>query len=411
MDLINILSKTLNDPQISLLSKVTEISTDQAIPLYLVGGAVRDILLNRQIQDLDLVTEGNAEKFAYLVAKKLSGSVKSHSQFSTATVRINTIELDFITARSEHYPAPGHLPVITFGNIADDLARRDFTVNAMAIRLSDLYNCEIIDLHNGLQDLNNGVIRTLHPKSFSDDATRILRALRYEQRLGFKLDHDTKISLLTNLQMISTIGGERLMKEIQKWFGEYNTYQIFERADELGVLRNIHKSLDGLKYRLGSIDLESLVMPLDEKIWLGLMFQGLSPVENQAVSDRLKLSRNQVRLLSEITDLYSVDDSMSTPELSAYNIYSILSGKSIHSITAYSLITKNTTAKEHASKFLHELRHIKPHLTGRDLITLGIPNGPSIGNILESLLHARLDGVVKTRNDELEMVSQRQMFS
>jgi len=411
MDLINILGKSLNDEQLSLLSKVAAISLAQGVDIYLVGGAVRDILLDHEVQDLDLVIEGNAEIFAYLVATKLSGSVKSHSQFATATLNVNVTSLDFISARSEQYPNPGHLPVITFGSIEADLARRDFSINALAINVSNLYDCEIIDLHNGLQDLQDGIIRILHPKSFSDDATRILRALRYEQRLGFKLEDATQISLLSDLQMLNTISGQRLMKEIHKWFKEDYPYKIIQRAHNLGVFPNIHKSLNGLQYALKAIEIEGSGISLDERIWLGLMLQGLSPVESRAVAERLRLSGNELKLLAEVSDLYSAGDSLSKTGLSSHDIYSILSGKSQHAITVYLLMTKNSTVKEHLSKFLHELRHIKPYLTGKDLIEMGIPKGPSIGNMLESLLYAKLDGIVKSRNDELELVSQKQMLT
>ena len=167
----------------------------------------------------------------------------SKSQFSTAKVRVGGILLDFITARSEYYPRPGSLPQIAHGTIIEDLSRRDFSINTLAVPLHLGNEHPLIDRFGGVKDIQNGLIRSLHDKSFTDDATRILRSIRYEQRLGFSLESDTLKLLTRDLRMIDTISGERLRKEFHRCLSEGNSIMILSRASELGILRALSPAL------------------------------------------------------------------------------------------------------------------------------------------------------------------------
>ena len=162
------------------------------MPLYLVGGPVRDLVLGRSSEDLDLVVEGDAARLAGKVGERLSAKVVIHRRFGTATVKVDKNRLDLATARKETYSRSGALPKVMPGSIAEDLHRRDFTVNAMALGISGPLAGELLDPTSGLKDIEQGIIRSIHRGSFQDDATRIFRAVRYEQRLGFRMATETR---------------------------------------------------------------------------------------------------------------------------------------------------------------------------------------------------------------------------
>ena len=180
--------ESLDDGSTGLLEATRSEAERLDAPLYLVGGPVRDLLLRRPSTDLDLVAEGNVEVLARRVAEAVGSKALLHRRFGTATVKSNGVRLDLATARKEVYARPGALPSVTTGTIEEDLQRRDFTMNAMALGLSGRHVGRLLDPAGGFADLTQGVVRILHKRSFEDDATRIFRAIRYEQRLGFRLD-------------------------------------------------------------------------------------------------------------------------------------------------------------------------------------------------------------------------------
>ena len=202
-----------------------------------MGGPVRDLLLGRPAVDLDLVMEGDAATLAFEVAKELAGEVVSYRQFGTATVKVDQQRLDLVTARRETYLRPGALPKVTPSAIEDDLHRRDFTINAMAIRLSKPSPGQLLDPTGGMEDLERGLIRALHRGSFRDDATRILRAIRYGARLDFCLESDTKEWLLHALEegILATVSANRLRREVGLILRGDRPVAILRQAGELGV--------------------------------------------------------------------------------------------------------------------------------------------------------------------------------
>ena len=213
--------------------------------LYLVGGSVRDLLLGRNIHDFDLVTESNALELAATVAAQLNARLVSHNRFGTATVDTGQLRLDFSTARREVYPKPGALPQITPSNMEDDLRRRDFSINAMALCIAGPSEDSLLDPCGGYPDLQGGVIRVLHSGSFIDDPTRIFRAIRYEQRLGFTIDTGT-LSLLKDAltgHALGTVSGDRIRRELQLILDEERPLPALHRARQLGLLQALHPYL------------------------------------------------------------------------------------------------------------------------------------------------------------------------
>ena len=229
----------------SLLEAIALKATGISMPLYLVGGSVRDMLLATPVKDLDLVVEGEAAVLASEVANGLRGNVLAHPRFGTATVNLQGQRFDFATTRQETYARPGALPKVSSSTILEDLRRRDFSINALAIPLVGPDAGRLLDPPGHRQDVSLGLIRVLHNGSFRDDPTRILRAIRYEQRLNFKLEPDTAGLLAEALEegLLSSVSGARIRRELELMFQEPSPNHALSRCGELGVLRAIHPGL------------------------------------------------------------------------------------------------------------------------------------------------------------------------
>jgi tRNA nucleotidyltransferase/poly(A) polymerase len=212
-------------------------------PVYIVGGFVRDLLLARENLDLDIVVEGDAIRFARHLAEKWNGRLQAHPPFGTATITCSDgLKIDFVSARSETYDRPGALPSVKWGTIEDDLWRRDFSINALAIRLNSDDFGALIDCTGGLSDLQAGRIRVLHDRSFIDDPTRIFRAIRYEGRYGFQIiDNDQNlIREAIGQKVLDCVSGQRIRNEIERIFAEEATPQMIRRMREFHLFRAVH---------------------------------------------------------------------------------------------------------------------------------------------------------------------------
>ncbi|CAG0974692.1 partial A-adding tRNA nucleotidyltransferase, partial [Anaerolineae bacterium] len=250
------LLRLLRDPNLLLPEKQTLISDIAAqaaamdMPCYLVGGFVRDLLLGERTNDLDIVVEGDAIKFGNALISKFGSTLTLHQKFHTAiwhlpeTWNLVPDTLDLITARKETYAESGALPTVTLASIEDDLRRRDFTINAMAIRIDGGHFGELLDPLGGRADLESGQIRVLHPGSFVDDPTRIFRAIRYEARYSFSL-HPSTLKLINpeSLFVIQKLSGERIRHELDLIFEEEKSVQMIRRAGELDLFKSIHPKL------------------------------------------------------------------------------------------------------------------------------------------------------------------------
>ena len=255
-DVLSTVKASLAASTLTLLEAVVKKASEIPMPLYLVGGCVRDILLGTPVKDLDIVVEGNAALLAFEVSKELSGDVPVYSQFGTAILKVEGQRLDLATARQESYVRPGALPRVTPSTIQEDLGRRDFSINAMAIALSGRRPGRVLDPCRGREDLGHGLLRVLHARSFRDDPTRILRAVRYEQRLNFRVEEETNRLLLEAVQggALDTVSASRIRRELELMFEEERPHRPLIRCGELGVLRAIHPPLgdgSGVKTLVG----------------------------------------------------------------------------------------------------------------------------------------------------------------
>ena len=227
------------EPILDLLHEIGEVGGKGT---YLVGGFVRDLLLKRPSLDIDIVVEGDAIRVANAMCERWNGTLETHPQFGTATVTPADVDLpkvDFVTARRETYQAAGTLPTVSRGTIADDLRRRDFSINALAMCLDTDAFGEIVDKTGGLEDLKTGTIRVLHKHSFTDDPTRIFRALRYAGRYGFAVPDTDTVLMQEALPVLEQLSGERIRNEIDRILLEKNAPEIVAHLTRLDVWKTI----------------------------------------------------------------------------------------------------------------------------------------------------------------------------
>ncbi len=296
------IEKSLPVELVALVNNAVALAGNRNLPLYLVGGIVRDLLLGQinDICDLDLVVEGDAVRLAGEFAEKVGGRLMAHLIFNTAKIELGKWTIDIAMARTETYAKPGALPVVTAGTLKTDLFRRDFTINAMAISLNPDNYGELVDLYGGLKDLNNQSIRILHDKSFTDDATRIWRAIRYEQRLGFEIEPETLSLLKKNVPLMKTVGGYRLRHELELVLKEKEPEKALRRAAELGVLTVLHPSLKVDDWLVSQFRAARQPGKANPDYYLGLLLCHLNAEELQQITRYLRFSARQIKMISEI---------------------------------------------------------------------------------------------------------------
>jgi tRNA nucleotidyltransferase (CCA-adding enzyme) len=339
-------------------------SLAQKVPAYLVGGVVRDLLLARPRLDIDVVIEGDVAALAGAPGFVL----ESGGRFLTGKLSLDGAEIDIAQARAETYPQPGALPEVTPATIDQDLARRDFTVNAMAIPLAG--NAELIDPHGGLDDLRAGTLRVLHDRSFIDDPTRALRAARYAAR--FDLELEPRTEKLLRAADLSTVSDDRVQGELRRIAAEPDPAKAVSLIVEWGILPSIDPAAPE---RVASV-----VELASGPPWAGW-------------ADReLALMLAIVRPLPQIRELVAA-----TPERpsDAFRL--------AERWDPSQLLVARVLGADWLDRYAAELRHVRLEITGDDLIGEGIPEGPAIGDGLKAALSGKLDGEVWGRDEELRV--------
>jgi len=407
INLTDKIEKQLPAELVKFMQAAGEVAYSRGQSLYLVGGVVRDLLLGRTNLDLDLVVEGDAINLAQRLIQVYPGKIITHPRFNTAKLQWRKWSVDLATARSETYAKPGALPSVKPGSLENDLSRRDFTINTMAVRLDPSHYGELIDLYGGMCDLEYKLIRILHEKSFTDDATRIWRGLRYEQRLNFRLEETTLKLLKRDIPMLDTISGDRIRHEVELVLKEEFPEKVLCRAEELKVLPKLYPSLKGngwLAERFGQARELSYPNSPPVGLYLALLAYRLTDEEVEQLISRLKLSKSLAQTLRDTSNIKAKLRLLADPQLPPSGIYQLLYGYSPQAITANVLASDSPVARRHIQLFLNKLRYIKPSLTGDDLKRMGIAPGPRIKEILNLLHEARLDGKVTNKLGEEELV-------
>jgi len=402
-----LIEKQLPPELVNLMWLAGEMASSRGEKLYLVGGVVRDLLLEQPTFDLDLVVEGSAIELAQQLKGINKAKITTHPRFNTAKLQWQGRSLDLATARTETYDKPGALPTVTPGPIDEDLFRRDFTINAMAICLNPGDYGQLVDPYGGRDDLQGKRIRILHDKSFTDDATRIWRALRYEQRLDFHLERKTQTLLQRDIPRLETISADRIRYEMECIFRENYPAKVFKRAGELGVLAALHPSLQGngeLAEKFAKARREYSPDAPSFDLYLALLAYPLNSEEVEQLISRLNLPKLSTKTLRDTIALKNRMRSLSTPGVSPSAIYKLLHDFAPTALKANSLATQSAVASQAIHLFLNQLKDVQVSLTGDDLIEMGIPPGPQIKEILEILHQAKLNGKIATRHDEEEVI-------
>ena len=406
-DVAPLLRSALAPEQRLLLRRVAEESARRGARLYLVGGAVRDALLGRPVADLDVTAASGDPRFGFALADALGGEVVSSSEFGTHELRADGVAFDLAMARTESYAEPGALPSVRPSSIREDLVRRDFSINAMAVELCGDGWGELLDHFGGVSDLRAGLVRSLHGGSFRDDATRIVRAARYAGRYAFRLDDDTARLLTRDLRHLDAISGDRVRHELEKIFDEPRAAAILRLLRDWAVLRAIHSSLRADDATLALIDeLASAQDTVLRPVLLSLLVSSLPAEASPALIRRLNMGADWARVVRDTIALRDALGPLRRPGLRPSEADDLLRAYDEHALRAAALASDDLVA-EWVRRYLDELRHARPLLDGNDLLALGVEHGPVVGELLRALRRARLDGEVRTREDEVAYVRAR----
>ena len=410
-DLAPILELRLLPQHLRLLRTASTVSEGLGVELYLVGGTVRDILLGQPPADLDLVGVGSLEELASALVRELDGEVVARSEFHTFKLRLGKLRLgdavvDLATARQESYVRPGALPTVSPGSIHEDLARRDFSINAMAVCLAPADEWgRLLDPLQGREDIDRRIVRTLHPVSFRDDATRILRAVRYAGRLDFEIAPETRDMIQRQSRYLESITGDRLRHELGSIFREERAASILALAEELGVLRAVHPGLrfdEAMAEKLRLVEVEPT--PENDLLVLSLLTYAASAPLRSAMTARLNMSSSWAAAVRDTGSIRDGLDRLAAPDLRPSQVYRLLRGYTLPAVRGCALAVRDPTAACRLERYDRDLRHVRTCLDGDDLLGMGVSQGPLVGRLLNELLDARLDGVVSTRADEVDLV-------
>jgi tRNA nucleotidyltransferase (CCA-adding enzyme) len=425
------LEQALSEPGLKLVRRISRTADEMDVVPYFVGGLVRDLLLGQPIADVDMVIEGDAIALADQLARTLGGRVIAHRRFGTAKWLLSNEvwakvadyvssdeelppSVDFVTARTEFYTHPTALPQVAQSSIKQDLHRRDFTINTLAIRLDPDHWGELLDFYGGEEDLEAGVIRVLHSLSFIDDPTRILRAARLESRLDFHLDPRSEELIEDALPLLGRVSGDRIRHELELIFREDEPERALCRLDELAALTQVHPELrcdSWLKARYQSLrdgfDPDVWGLTSEDMLFVHLSLLAYRPDEEatQALGERLKVKREDEEDLLLVQNLQQ-----RVPELKELDrtssIYHLLKHYPARVLAVVWVASDNDLVRERLLRYRTDWRLVEPEVTGDDLKAMGLEPGPLFGDLLRALRDARLNGAVSTRDEETALVKQ-----
>ena len=406
---------------VHLLRQTGELGDEIGVSIYVVGGFVRDLLLGIQNLDLDLVVEGDGIAFARALGRKHDARVKAHERFGTAVVIFpDQFKLDVATARTEYYEYPTALPTVEQSSIKKDLYRRDFTINTLAVRVNARSFGELLDFYGGQRDLKEGTIRVLHSLSFVEDPTRVIRAIRFEQRFGFHLGKETLalIKGAVKMDLFHRLSGHRLLEELMLLLSEEEPRKAVARLGELDLLRFVHPTLNWSPRLAGllkgveqALDWYKIALSRSIHAWLVYFMALMDVIPPKAVGETLKRLTTPERFAEKIRVGHAASNGilrrlMKRPPPTPAETYRLLSGRSAETLLLLMAKTKSESVKRRVSAYLTTYQQTKPVLTGADLKAMGLKPGPQFKKILDCLLDARLNGQVTSEAEERALVKQ-----
>jgi tRNA nucleotidyltransferase (CCA-adding enzyme) len=406
------------------LQRLGTIGDSLGMAVYLVGGFVRDLLLGTDNLDIDVTVEGDGIFFAERFVQIHGGRVSSHKKFGTAVLLLpDSRKIDVASTRLEYYDSPGVLPTVERASLRHDLYRRDFTVNTLAICINGDRFGRLTDHFGGQQDIQERVVRVLHNLSFVEDPTRVFRAIRFEQRLGFHIAVHTEnlMRSAVRMQLLEKLGGERLLSELVQIMREKEPLAAISRMASFGLLPYIHPALklvaatERVLQETGQVMAWLRLLYLEERcepwqVYLLALCDGLSPQEFRDACIRLAIpGRLASRLCNQrhlvFTTLNAIKRRVKrSDEVQNSQIYSWFSGLSLEMLSYLAARASSEQVRRFVSLYLTRLRTVTPALHGEDLRELGLEPGPLFRRIKDRLLQARLDGEVNNRDEEVALV-------
>jgi tRNA nucleotidyltransferase (CCA-adding enzyme) len=388
--------------------------------VYLVGGAVRDLLLGEPGFDIDIAVEGDGIAFADELARRLKGHVRPHHKFGTAIVIYDDAggrqHVDVASTRTESYAYPAALPKVEHAGIRSDLARRDFTINALAVSLKPGTYGDLLDYFGGVEDLARRQVVVLHNLSFIEDPTRILRAIRYENRYGLRMDEHT-VNLARAccaMDLVGDLSSARLREELLALLDECRIDFSLQRIADLGLTPSIHARLDTGPAARAMVRRADVVraahgLQRDVPLWrlrLVLLLHELEPGEIAAWTERMTFRHSDAEVLAGAMVLgrrllERVGRGPSEAEL-----YELAKGAPLEAVVAAMVLDEAGGVAARLGRYLDVTRHVRLEIGGADLLALGLGPSPRLGEILHSVLALKLNGVVTTRAEELAVADQ-----
>ena len=434
------MAESLPPPLLDLLKEAGAAASALSFPLYAVGGFVRDLLLGRPNFDVDLVVEGDAIRLAQALTQRLGGRVRSHRRFGTAKwILPETLmlmgddgtpyagsglpeSLDFVTARTEFYEHPTALPTVERSSIKQDLHRRDFTINTLAVHLTPDHWGELLDFYGGREDLDAGKIRVLHSLSFVEDPTRILRAARFEQRFGFHLEPRTQELIAGALDLLDRVSAERVRHELELILSEAEPERALCRLDEMGVLGTLHPQLRcDAWFKAKAVELRAaldlVVHPQNQtpaamtlapgaapRLHLALLTYPLPAAAAAEFTVHFRIRKEYRDLMLEVHKLAAQIAVLGSNDIRPSAIVQALDESSEEARLVLRVACDNWLVRQRLDLYQRRLRHVRSVLDGDDLRRMGVDPGRIYRLILERLRAARLDGEIETRAQEEALV-------
>jgi len=385
----------------------------KGLSAYIVGGVVRDIILKRKNLDLDIVVEGDAIRLARVLAKKWKARLTVYKQFGTACLEMSGgTRVDFATARRERYAHSGALPAVQPGTLKEDLLRRDFTINAMAIAINPNRFGRLVDEFGGLKDLSMKKIRVLHDQSFIDDPTRILRAVRFEQRFCFQIERQTLLLMRKALRkkIETNVKPPRYFAEFKKILCEENPVKALQRLHHLGGLRFLGSipetclgDLTRMHRRIQQIRRKALYGP--ERCWWLVYFMGLTAAVGKSsgkhILTRFSLTREARVSIQQSRKSDEIIQDLSRRNMLSSQVYQILKPLTTNVVLYLRVRTSRSVVCKRIDKFLTKDTHVKLQIDGKDLKRMGMVSGREMGRVLNDVLCLKIDKRVKTRREQL----------
>ena len=396
------------------LRPICRMADQKNVKVYLVGGPIRDLLLKRPIKDIDICVESDAIQLALDVSKILNLKTVAHSRFQTATLFAKEGRIDLATARKEYYTRSGALPVVSQSFLADDLFRRDFTINAMAVSLNGPSFGDVIDPYQGSDDLKNKWIRVLHEKSFIDDPTRLLRAVRFEQRFDFRIERKTSA-------LLKQAFAKKLENNVtpQRYFAEFRKILLEQKC--LAIIQRL-KDLKGLSFISGSKPYQWQYLSRLEKsyqkhlwmkefnenqrahIYLMALVDGVSDHQRSDLANKLPLNGEEKKVILQNQERLAIIGALCHGKIMPGTSAKILRKFKREVVAYWYLMSENKKASLSLKRFLTRDSFVQLKISGSDVKRLGGSSGPEIGKILDEVLEIKIDQRFTSRSSEVRIV-------